>query len=300
VKKFLSVILSAVLVFFAAVSMAPTAFAADSYTITFSAGDKGTLTDALYNSYAASYSVKRTDSGNIKIVVPAGSHMPDVPTAADVDLGTNADRYYVSSGWEPAEETVTKNATYVVSYGAIVNGVEYTVRYVDAATGNDVASPVIATGNVGDSMSFTAKTLSGYTYDGYSKSMVLTASAAGNVLTFNYTAGTNAVPNPGTGTEVTTPTPPAQTTGSAANPTAPGTTTPGTATDNNGQDTIEDNNVPLTDGEEETVEDNETPSSNWTENTAANTWKIVGGIAAAAVLGVIILFAVKKKAKKDQ
>ena len=137
-KKFLSAVLSAALIFFVTVSMIPTAFAAGSYTITFSAGDKGTLKQALYDSYAASYSVTRTASGNIKIVVPAGSNMPDLPTAADVDLGSNAAKYYVSSGWEPKEAAVTKNATYVVSYGAIVNGVEYTVRYVDAATGNDV------------------------------------------------------------------------------------------------------------------------------------------------------------------
>lgn len=44
-----------------------------------------------------------------------------------MDLGSNAAKYYVS-GWFK-EAAVTKNATYVVSYGAIVNGVEYTVRY---------------------------------------------------------------------------------------------------------------------------------------------------------------------------
>jgi len=292
VKKFLRAVLSAALIFFVTVSMIPTAFAAGSYTITFSAGDKGTLKQALYDSYAASYSVTRTASGNIKIVVPAGSNMPDLPTAADVDLGSNTAKYYVSSGWEPKEATVTKNATYVVSYGAIVNGVEYTVRYVDAATGNDVASPVIATGNVGDTMNFTAKNVGGYTYNGYSKSMVLSSDSKGNVLTFNYTV--SGTPAPAPTPAPTTPTAPAATT---TTPEAPAAQAP--AADANAGDTINDNNVPLANGEE-TVEDNQTPSSNWTENTAANTWKIVGGVAGAALMAAVILFAVKKKAKGNK
>jgi len=299
VKKFLSAVLSAVLVFFVAVSMMPAASAAASYTVTFSAGDKGTLTDALYNRYAASYSVTRTASGNIKIVVPAGSNMPDVPTAADVNLGSNAAKYYVSSGWEPTQAEVTQNVTYVVSYGAIVNGVEYTVRYVDAATGNDVASPVIAIGNVGDTMSSTAKTISGYTYDGYNKSMVLTADAASNVLTFNYSV--NAPANTGTTTTttvITTTTTTAGGTGGAA-ATNPAATTPAGTADNGQNTAINDNNVPLANnGEEETVENNETPTSTWTENTAANTWTIVGGVTGAVLLGVLIFFAVKKRAKE--
>lgn len=52
---------------FVTVSMIPTAFAvAGSYTITFSAGDKGTLKQALYDSLRC-LPVTRTASGNIKI-----------------------------------------------------------------------------------------------------------------------------------------------------------------------------------------------------------------------------------------
>ena len=64
---------------------------------------------------------------------------------------------------------------------------EYTVRFVDSVSGQDVASPVITLGNAGDVVSAAARTLEGYEYDEYLKDMVL-AEGGENVLTFVYTS----------------------------------------------------------------------------------------------------------------
>lgn len=167
--------------------------AADTYTVSYKPGAIGTFSDSLYEGYVAQYgaeNVKRSEAtGSITITVPAGAAYPNAPTASDIILDeAHKNSHYVKTDWIPTEAVVRGNGDYVVDYGALRSGgVEYTVRFVDSVSGQDVASPVITLGNAGDVVSAAARTLEGYEYDEYLKDMVL-ADGGENVLTFVYTS----------------------------------------------------------------------------------------------------------------
>lgn len=104
-----------------------------------------------------------------------------------------------------------------------------------------MASPVIATGN-GDTMNLLPRTWAVYTYDVHSKTMVLSSDATGNVLTFNYTRQRYA----GSRAHAVSP-PPRYPPPRQRLPSPPGGPGRGRATWQG--DTINDNNVPLANGE---------------------------------------------------
>ncbi|MCI8401423.1 MAG: hypothetical protein HFI38_04920 [Lachnospiraceae bacterium] len=164
------------------------------YRVTFRPGRLGQFSEDVYEGYVAAYGeeqVKRSKAtGSISVTVAAGAEHPAPPTAGQVELGENAGRYWVS-GWKTdvaVGEPVEGDAEYVIAYAALKNGVEYTIRYVDAVSGAEVATPQITMGESGADITAYAKTVTGYRADAASKSMTLTGDAAGNVLTFLYTS----------------------------------------------------------------------------------------------------------------
>ncbi len=160
------------------------------YTVTYRPGNIAKFTDELLEEYKALYGEDKVSfsqaTGSISITLPAGSAYPEAPMADDIILDDeHKDRYYLTTGWRPTDETVMEDEDYVADYAALVDAVEYSVRYVDASTGKDVLTPVITAGNVGDTIQYTARFLTGYVYDTYNKEMVLSRDGS-NVLTFYY------------------------------------------------------------------------------------------------------------------
>lgn len=165
----------------------------NTYTVTYRPGKIARFSDQLYAGYVAAYGEERVSrseaTGSIKITVTAGVPCPAVPDASDLIFDdAHKGKYYVKTEWRPTQETVTENGDYVVDYGALTDSVEYAIRFVDAQSGEDVATPVITMGNVNDKITYTAKTIQGYAYDSYVKQLTLTADSAGNEIRFNYTS----------------------------------------------------------------------------------------------------------------
>lgn len=300
--------------------------AAATYTVTFRPGNVGTFdtanVGALYGSNA-----EITSHGAIKITVNAGDAMP-----AAYPYIIPKDGYFVKS-WGPAESVVTQNVDYVVDYGKLVDGVEYTVKYVDSQSGESVAPFVTQYGNINDTVKAAAPatltTSDAGTYVLQSEkeqSITLTEDASANVIIFEYTNNYK----PGTVVEevvnyvdggTTNVTETYVTTIDNGTTVEPGATViqgGGNAADNAAQDnggnvTIEEEDTPLADAaptqdnqkqdtQEEVVviEDGETPLSDQAEVTGLNPvvlWAGAAGLAAAALTVVWILSKKKEQPK---
>lgn len=314
------------------------------YTVTFRPGNVGyfALTKDAAGSrqemagavaaqvYGSNYEV--TKNGAIKVTVPAGAAAPDAPVYIQTEDG-----YFVKDTelWGPAEnQNVDKNMDFVVDYGKLVNGVEYTVKYVDSSSGESIAPVYIAQANVGETRTVTAPRQivisAGTVYNlssAASLELVLDADSDKNIFTFSYTLApgetvveevidyvdggtvtttemvTTYVDN---GTTVTT-TPAGQTGGQnqAQN---------GGAADENGAEnvTIEDEDTPLapadTDAQPDkngndvvTIGEDEVPLAEFDGGNASYAAVIWAGVfvAAAAAITAFWLFTKKKRQLSD-
>ena len=167
------------------------------YTITYRPGRIGTFAAGTADGYrgcAGVVDVKETKTGSIAITLLAGSDLPDPPQSQVIVKEEYADRYMMNTSWLPGaeEQTVTRDRDYVVDYSAISEEVSYAVRYVDTADNQEVAPAFQGRGNVGEAVSQVAKTVAGYRYDSYTKTIsALDADASKNRITFYYTATTS-------------------------------------------------------------------------------------------------------------
>lgn len=177
-------------------------FAASQYTVTFRPGNVGhfaltgdnadksakEMAQEVVDQYYQGMEATVTEKGAIKITVPAGTELPTAPTAVVADTG-----YYVKSWGPEAGTKASKNVDFVVDYGRLTDGVEYTIKYVDAQSGESIAPFVTVYGNKGDTVSVNAsatlKTSNAGVYgltNAASQSLVLGDNADDNVITFTY------------------------------------------------------------------------------------------------------------------
>ena len=169
------------------------AYAADSYTVSFRPGNVGSFqkdaVDTLTNSYGAE-NVMVTTHGAIKVTVNAGAAIPAAPTYIQAKEG-----YFVKAGWASTDaDKVDRDMDFVVDYARLVDGVEYTIEFVDSASGESIAPAYIAQANMGVERTESAPSQivisGGAVYNlssAASVTLVLDADATKNVFTFEYT-----------------------------------------------------------------------------------------------------------------
>lgn len=214
-NRFFTKFMNGALAFLVTACMIPAvpAMAASSYTVTYRPGEVGSFSDAqkLADRYANGYpgvvtKAEVTERGALKLTVAAGSDVPVAPQADEIAAGEN---YFVknTSEWGPAAgEKVTGNLDFVVDYGKLVNGVEYTVRFVDSESGESIAPSSTIYGNIGSEYSYTAASMivnsdyAKYALAGENtQKITLKDNAADNVMTFTYSntydPGTQVVEN---------------------------------------------------------------------------------------------------------
>lgn len=177
--------------------------AASEYTVTFRPGNVGRfgiassakgetsvkdmaqeVADVLYGAYDVSV----TENGAIKVKVPSGEQIPAAPAYIIPDEG------YCVRTWGPEQGAqVSKNVDYVVDYGRLTDGVEYTVKYIDEESGESIAPFAIAYANVGESVISNAPAIITTSEAGSyvltsasSQEITLDADAASNMIVFNY------------------------------------------------------------------------------------------------------------------
>lgn len=288
-------------------TVTPTYAKEKTYHITYSPGLIGKFKESLVDEYKKVYgkddvSVSKA-TGAITIEADTDEKMPNAPTYNDIEIKNQEDasQYYVKAGgWEPSSKNIKQNETFVVQYGALVDGVDYTIRYVDAVTNTDVATPVLGKANKDETIAAYAKVIEGYTFDTQSKTKVLVENAKENVITFYYTAEDdtiyieNVVNNvvPGDVEVVTEP---------VGEPTVPGENQPATPGGEEAE-VVDDNETPLANGNEadETIEDNETPLANNADELQRNNMLLYSGIGIVAVVAILIAVIAKKKKKVEE
>ncbi|MEJ8736732.1 MucBP domain-containing protein [Erysipelotrichaceae bacterium HCN-30851] len=210
---------------------------------------------------------------------------------------------YVFLGWnkelpEPGS-MVDGKEVYVAKYGVLVDGITYTVRYVDEE-GADIATPRTMIGESGSEITERAKYVSGYEFQ--QSTQTFTLNRNNQEITFVYT-----LTNPEEVIryeEITEEVPVDQVV------TVPGTEGTGggdagagadAGTDQEtggetGEDTenVDDQETPQSGGEE-TVDDNETPLSDGDKDKSNNNYAIIAGVGALVVVALVLLALAKKK-----
>lgn len=283
-----------------------TSFAADKeYKITFKSGSQGVfnVSDLGKN---ATYNDKHT---SVTYTVKAGEAFPDVP-----ELIINEG--YRNNMWSDELPTVgsqvTEKQVYVAKYTKLVNGVEFTVKYVDT-NGVEIATPTIYTTDLGTEEVVRAKTVEGYQPDSLQKRLVVSRE---NVeIQFVYTSTEQATEAPvieqivyveGEPVYVDVVQPGATVGTTTAGTTGGGTAVGGTTGETAGDQTtdIEDNETPqagVDDDNTTNIEDNETPQAGANESSTDNTALYVGGgIGAVAVLALIAYLLSKRKKQEAE
>ena len=172
-------------------SATPVLAAADTaeYTVTLRPGSIAQFSDEFINAYVSTYGAEVTGkTGSIKVKLNPGESIPMLPDDGDLVYKDSAKgRYTMNTDWYPDTNVVTGNESFVVKYDALVNAVEYKVRYVDRQSGEDVAPPVITQGNAGQSYTYYSQQIADYVCDVQSQTLTL-AESGDNVITFEYTS----------------------------------------------------------------------------------------------------------------
>lgn len=312
--------------------------AVDSYTVTFrpgnvgyfaisssSEGDKQSMAQAVAQQVYGNYTYEVTKNGAIKVTVPANEAVPSAPNYIQSDEG-----YFVkdASVWGPAAgETVDRNMDFVVDYGKLIDGVEYTIKYVDSASGESIAPVYIGLANAGEKRTENAPKQivisAGTVYQlasGETLEKVLDADSTKNVFTFSYKmatretveqeiinyvdgdtitsteTNTSTIDN-GT-TTIPTNTPAAQEQGGGAG---------GNAEGENGDNTtiIDDEQVPLASSDSEEantdtmvdIADEDVPLAGLEQEHKATMLTVVAGVFAASAVAAAILWLCFKRKK---
>ncbi len=296
--------------------LVPAAFAAETttkYVLSFRPGAYGTFTSGAV-SYLSKYGeVQQSSTGNLYLQVEAGTEFgEDIESSLRQYIQPEAGYYYRSG--LATESSATEDATYVAEYGVLkAGGVAYTVRYVDATSGTELAESYTGYANAGDTVTYQAKAIDGYTVDQASKSITI-ASGVDMTIEFRYTAvvvpgetivETTTVIVPGTPS--TAPSGTGTGTGTGDADTAGGTTDGGTDGQQPGE-TVPDNDTPENSGGDadqkggESIPDESTPEADTipSDNDSASSGNSVATvtvvvICAALAVAAVAYFVVRRK-----
>lgn len=173
------------------------------YTITFRAGNVGSfhaeLAEALPGVEATEnyikFTVEKNTTLNTTYFNGTGGKAELEAFFLNVTSGTE-ERDYIDSAYrlkgiedwaDGAMDAVAKrNTEYVLDYARLVNPVKYTICFVDAESGEQVAPPTIAYGDAGEEIQCTPLTVLGYTTTEQPVQMILSETDE-NTVTFRYT-----------------------------------------------------------------------------------------------------------------
>lgn len=252
------------------------------YVISFRPGAYGSF-DASAEAYLSQFgTVQRSAVGNLFLEVQAGSGFP----AGIASYLVPSSGYYYKGGLNDGR--VNSDKDYVVEYGIVPsNSVVYSILYVDASTGIQVAEPTFGVGQVGESLTVNAKTVEGYAVDAASKTMTVTDGAQLRFLYNlqpNYTYGPNNVVTP-------------------VAPVAPGGEQGETIPENetplgDGEEVIGENETPLGSGEE-IIGEEETPLAPGVRDEQGMSTGMVAGLCVGGLLLLALLVALLARKKKN-
>ena len=252
-----------------------------------------------------------------EIVFKAGSHgSVDGQKEVSYHLSTNdvfpneptvsAEEGYVCKGWSKQLPSVGSKVTgkqvYVAKYGVLIDGVSYTVRYVDENK-TDIATPKTMLGERGTQIVERAKTVPGYTYqqaeqtftlkDGMEIQFVYTLTNPNEVIRYETITQeevvNQVVPQENGNQNNVTPTP---------NPNPTPAPNPDVVIPDDNQPNGDGNNDKDTDKDKDQtdINDQETPEGDGKGNDYA---MLAGGLGILVVAGIAIIFMYWNKKRQN-
>ncbi len=283
-RKFRQTAICSILICICLILSAIPALAADTtYVLSFRPGANGSFSSGAESYLSGFGTVQKTAAGNLFVEVVGGTPFP-----ADIVTYLQAkDGYYYKGGL--SSSAAEHDTDCVAQYGILSgSGVPYTVQYVDAETGAELAESFLAYANAGDTINFSAKTISGYTADSATKSVTV---SSGAVLQFlyksdgskdqtNYVYGTDTIIN--------------QTVSTSSPSTSTQTTPPS-------EEEIPETQAPTDDGEglvpsePEEIPEISPPLSASTDDGDLNAGLVAGIIGGVVLLLILVLLIVRKK-----
>lgn len=162
------------------------------YTLTVRAGNVGVFDT---EKYASVDGLVEVTENYIKYQIPRGKSMTEQGyTSGDAQLNAlfrsivkTEESYSLRTIKGLADKKITKNTDYVLDYGKLVEPVPYSIYYVDAVSGEQIAAPTLSYGNKGDVIAdIVPLALAGYESTDTAVSLTLDADAE-NSVTFSYT-----------------------------------------------------------------------------------------------------------------
>lgn len=166
------------------------------YNITFSPGKVGEFTSDFLAECETVGAAVSSRTGSVKLQVPAGSAVR-LPNPADVQMKEEYEGKYVvntdNSFLTGGSITADQSQSYVVDYAALVEGVTYRIEFIDAESGEEIAAPITAQGNIDQVVPYVAETIEGYTLINAS-SQTMTLTEGENRMTFSYARDIENVP----------------------------------------------------------------------------------------------------------
>ena len=166
------------------------------YTITYRAGNVGSFDTSLLDAFELGEGISWNYTSNyVKVDVPKNTPAETLSAIESVLQNcVKTEEGYMLLGndvWGVSSEedysSVRKNDDFVLDYGVLVDPVSYTIEYVDAASGEQIATSYIGYGNAGDVIVRAPLSINGYTASGSTLRMALVAGEE-NVMTFTYTS----------------------------------------------------------------------------------------------------------------
>ena len=105
----------------------------------------------------------------------------------------NRGKYYIlnegqagAAAFHRNEEVITRSEDVTVQYGTLINGVEYSIKYIEQGTGIEIALPKIIFEEAGKEITETAPTIAGFTLASATSQTLKLVKNGTNVITFEY------------------------------------------------------------------------------------------------------------------
>ncbi len=166
------------------------------YTIRIYAGNAGIFSNNSIDFFKQQGITAAVTDTYVEMQLAAGSDLPVVPKNSDGCItfsSENSGKYYVLDDAAQGACTFTKNQGVVtrsenitLQYGRLLDGVEYTVKYIEQGTGTEVALPKTIYENAGMEITEKAIDIVGYTLASSDTQTIKLAKNTVNTIIFEY------------------------------------------------------------------------------------------------------------------
>lgn len=166
------------------------------YTIRIYAGNAGTFSSNCIDFFMQQDIIATVTNEYVEMELAAGANMPVVPKNSDgciVFSSENSGNYYVldeaaqgAAAFTKNQDIVTRSENITLQYGRLLEGVEYTVKYIEQGTETEIALSKTVYENAGMEITEKAIDIAGYTLISENTQAIKLEKNETNIIIFEY------------------------------------------------------------------------------------------------------------------